>query len=799
VHASASDALATILVRTFAILHALSVLFLLCYVAVWWPWYATHPVGMAAVAVTAAWGATFVVVSLRRGIGTALAAVNVAVAVILGVAAPLFMPEETLGAPWTWLFATTTHACVVAAWVFPEWVFVAVVVAVAGAAAAGAPAPSRLGTALVLLVVFAPSFRMVIGRLRRLAARADRRLEHAAARRRVEAVAAARARDRRERERVLHDTVLNTLTGIGWGGGIDVALARRRCGEAAVAVRELLDGRRRELSLGLAERLRHIVDAARARGLDVTTAVDRSVGVPPAVPPDVVSAFGAAAAELLANVERHAGTGRARLEAQRDQATATVTVAVHDDGPGFDASAVPADRLGLRRSVYARMADVGARVAVDSEPGRGTSIMISWQAPSSVHGTHGAGAAASPPVSGSGAELRRAFAAELRRGGGIIAAAWQTITFVSLLASLPRAQSPVLALFAWLVVSVGVALAIRVLRRRPLSGLQCVTLVAFGVAATAVGAANTADTPATGDIAPWNLGWPALTLPLLVMLVAVSRPVAEWLLALAATAATLATVVLTRAGTEPLAVSQLAGTIYGQCALLTFAAMVGPVLRRTAERTAQAVRAEAELAALHDTENLVRQDRARGLRAIERDVVPLLAAVGDGLLDPRDPAVRDRCARHGGAVRRTLAAGQSAALDGLAPALVDAEERGVQLDVQVSGDLRRAPAQVRTELATHMAGALAAVPNDGAMLTLFCDAAGGSLFLTYPSDNAGHLDGDRPPTRLPPAGHTAPTAPRPLVAVSTDYGDGRVCMELRWDGTQQTAGPPTKTSNVPRL
>jgi hypothetical protein len=186
---------------------------------------------------------------------------------------------------------------------------------------------------------------------------------------------------------------------------------------------------------------------------------------------------------------------------------------------------------------------------------------------------------------------------------------------------------------------------------------------------------------------------------------------------------------------------------------------------------------------MQDTEILVRQDRARALGAIERDVLPLLAAIRDGQLDPRDDTVRERCARHAGVVRRTLTAGQTAAFGDIAPALVDAEERGVHLDVQVSGDLRRVPAPVRAELATHMAGALAAVPDEGATLTLLCDATGGSLFLVYPSDG-DPSDGDHP-TQLAPA---QLSTPRPLVAVNTDRDDGQVCMELRWAGAPSGAG-----------
>ncbi len=775
VPASASDALGTVFVRTFAALRALSIIFLFSFVSVWLSWYAGHPAGMAAAAATAAWGATFIGVSLRRGLGPVLATGNVAVAAGLAVSAPYCLPGETIGTPGTWLMTAATHSCVVAAWVFPAWAFAAALAAVAGAMMIGGVSePSRMAVAVVLLMSLAALFRVVAVQLRRLAARADRRLEVAAARHRAETIRAARARDQRERERILHDTVLNTLTGIGWGGGSDVELAARQCREATVAVRELLDGQPHDLPVGLVERLELAADAARAGGLEVRTTVVGRRGDLPAVPLDVVSAFAAATTELLANVRRHAGTGRARVEVRRDRAAVTVTV--RDDGPGFEPARVPADRLGLRQSVCGRIAEVGGRVSVESALGAGTTVLMSWQSPPPQSAPSGSAAGDRPAGrqgSVSAAELRQTYAAGLRRAAGTAAGAWLAMTLVPLVASLTRVRSPALAWLTWLVVALEVVLVIRVIRRRPLSRMECLVLVAVGWAATVASTLSMAETDDVVRI----MNWPVFALPLLVTLVAVSRPMVEWMLTLAATVAFLTALVLGTAGTDPLPVSQLIAAVYGQCALLIIAVMAGPVLRNTADRTAQAIGAEAELAALQDSAALVREDRARGLGAVERDVLPLLAAISGGLLDPRDPAVRDRCTRHAAAVRRTLTAGPPAVLGELAPAVADAEARGVRLGVQVCGDLRRAPAQVRRELADQVAGALRTVPSDGAWLTLVCDSAGGSVFLTYPGGDV--------PAVLPavvrgsdPAG---PSAPSRYIHMNTDLDDGHVCVEIRWD------------------
>ena len=51
-----------------------------------------------------------------------------------------------------------------------------------------------------------------------------------------------------------------------------------------------------------------------------------------------------------------------------------------DDGVGFDRSAVPTERLGVRRSIIERMAAVDGAAEVFSAPGNGTRVMLVWPA-----------------------------------------------------------------------------------------------------------------------------------------------------------------------------------------------------------------------------------------------------------------------------------------------------------------------------------------------------------------------------------------------------------------------------------
>ncbi len=55
-----------------------------------------------------------------------------------------------------------------------------------------------------------------------------------------------------------------------------------------------------------------------------------------------------------------------------------VEIEVGDAGGGFDPDQVPAERLGLRRSIVERTANAGGEAALRTAIGRGTVIVLSW-------------------------------------------------------------------------------------------------------------------------------------------------------------------------------------------------------------------------------------------------------------------------------------------------------------------------------------------------------------------------------------------------------------------------------------
>ena len=90
------------------------------------------------------------------------------------------------------------------------------------------------------------------------------------------------------------------------------------------------------------------------------------------LPPAVETALYRVTQEALTNVLKHAGATRVSVVLQRS--AGQVTAVVEDDGVGFEADRVAGRRLGVL-GMRERVALVGGTLAVESGPGRGTTVI----------------------------------------------------------------------------------------------------------------------------------------------------------------------------------------------------------------------------------------------------------------------------------------------------------------------------------------------------------------------------------------------------------------------------------------
>jgi hypothetical protein len=211
----------------------------------------------------------------------------------------------------------------------------------------------------------------VVDAMRVAGANADRSQQAVLRAQAREADAAGRRAAHRAFQRVLHDDVTSALRGVGaWGPAEpDVRSACAAAVEAAGQAPVLSEpDATTDLRAGLADVVARHAPALRTGAADPAGPIE--------VPAPVAAATLRAAAEVVRNVERHARATSLAVRLSGDANDFTLTIS--DNGVGFDRD-VPASSVGLRRSVFDGMADVGGHAAVRSAPGRGTTVTLGWR------------------------------------------------------------------------------------------------------------------------------------------------------------------------------------------------------------------------------------------------------------------------------------------------------------------------------------------------------------------------------------------------------------------------------------
>jgi signal transduction histidine kinase len=370
-------------------------IYIVVQVVIWHSFYIAGPWRLAAPVLAVAWALT-VAARLRRSWPSPfLVYVDSAVYVALALAAQGCVPPAVRDDTFSWLVIAMSGQLMVPAWYAPGVLSLLLALITPAAFWVGAAlqpvtdARTLAGAAIVLVVV---GLAHVYGR-RQFYGRAavvDAALDQADQAAGEQYAILSRSIERREHERLLHDTVLNTLTALARGDSDDVTAVLNRCRQDVALIEgalgepdDLAAGARRP-AVDLPAQMRAVVADMRARGLTVHAEMDDAAGQ--AVPEPVILAFTKAAREALSNVAEHAGTGEAwvRVTATapaRDADVPGVQVIVRDEGAGFDPARVDRARLGLRRSIAERAADCGGQASVWSEPGRGTVVCLSWPEP----------------------------------------------------------------------------------------------------------------------------------------------------------------------------------------------------------------------------------------------------------------------------------------------------------------------------------------------------------------------------------------------------------------------------------
>jgi signal transduction histidine kinase len=394
----------SVVARIAAVVRGAAAVYVVVQVAIWHDYYAAHPWYLAGPLAAVAWGGAAAAYLSRRRPGWPLIVLDSGFYAALAISSGICVPPDMRGVAGNWLYIVLVGQVVVTVWFAPRMLAVllglvpeaaywaSAAVTPPGPAQGDAPVVSSVLLVVVLVIHWA-------GRtmLYRRAAQADRGFAAADSEAHDQYVVLSRNVERREHERLLHDTVLNTLTAISRGSSGAMVVARCRH-DIALLEHALADpaGAAEPAAPGgatLVADVETVVGEMRARGLRITLEVAGTAG--PDIPAHVAGAIVHATREALANVAAHAGTGEAWVTITLGPGTLApgapgapdapdagtgggFQVTVRDAGLGFDPARVDPARLGLRRSITERVTDWGGHVSVRSAPGLGTVVDMSW-------------------------------------------------------------------------------------------------------------------------------------------------------------------------------------------------------------------------------------------------------------------------------------------------------------------------------------------------------------------------------------------------------------------------------------
>ena len=191
---------------------------------------------------------------------------------------------------------------------------------------------------------------------------------------------------RRQSARLLHDTVLASLTLLAHSGvGVKPDAMRQQAADDARLLRQLRLGNAPvpiaedgsvpspnpnpdEAVLGTT--LESVKQRFGRMGLKVAWHGTGQV----LLPSEVLDAFLLALAECLENVRRHSGVTEAHVTITDDEKM--VRALVTDAGVGFDIDDIDEAKLGFAESVVGRLREVGGNARLFSAPGSGTTVAL---------------------------------------------------------------------------------------------------------------------------------------------------------------------------------------------------------------------------------------------------------------------------------------------------------------------------------------------------------------------------------------------------------------------------------------
>lgn len=514
------------------------------------------------------------------------------------------------------------------------------------ALSAGPASPDSIRDALLY-----PLYAMAVGAassgarsaLLRAASRHERALAEVREARVRGAAIARIGRELSRQERLIHESVLNTLAAIGAGGLLAGSVVIRK--EAAASAEVLLTLGR--ASLGALDApsgiwmqdLLPALERLQTRGITARLEVAARLEdvVHSGMPAETYAGMLVAIREALSNAERHSGAGQVSVRISEKAGPGPcgwVEATISDDGVGFNPGA-GSFGFGITESILRTMADVGGTAEVASASGRGTRVGLAAASPGSTRRSPWwrslleGNEQAPGPAAG---EIPMGHAAFARP----VLAWFGAFVLVSVLVTGVLLASPLFTLAATAIVG-GLGMGLWFLSARASLPAwfiaMCVVIapIAYRLQVQAVGASPVSH-------------WEDWTSEALAALWLVCTAIGPWWSVLAALGSWLLTQgdplrELLAPGTAII----LAGAVFARSVRRNNRAFARAELQRTEEQAALVAQSQG-LERMRSRHDLLGESRA----------LSLLVAIADGRIDPGDPRVQQDCAQEERFIRAVM-------------------------------------------------------------------------------------------------------------------------------------------------
>ncbi|GAA1249406.1 signal transduction histidine kinase [Microbacterium phyllosphaerae] len=323
------------------------------------------------------------------GRGVRIASGAFAIVYVVALAAwPSFVDPVGNAANQPWIFFLVNVGVVAAMLAFPLWLQFAWAVGLPFVYGYVRLVEGAFSRDFWVTTAFDVSFTLILGiviislgwMFRSVASGVDEARARAVASYASAAAAAAAEEERAAMSALMHDSVLAALIAAERAEGeraqdLAVGMAREaltRLANTEAAVAE--EGS--DEPVGAAQIVIELRRALSELGADAIVEERGGIGL---IPGRAARALVLAARQALGNSVTHAN-GRGLHIIAEGRGDEGITVTISDAGPGFDIETIGADRLGIKASIFARMAGVAGTAEIDSSE-CGTTVTLGWERP----------------------------------------------------------------------------------------------------------------------------------------------------------------------------------------------------------------------------------------------------------------------------------------------------------------------------------------------------------------------------------------------------------------------------------